>query len=187
MGARWYDARKDMRRKLADQLRSFGLEPLPDGRSILDDKRPMEQHIGMIIAMLKARTQSIQRPPIGLPGTPSEHWIDRANREEWCRRMDAQEAPRSAPLEYDRERWERKWFDEYLSMAKDAGCNPDADMCDEVQRVLFQRDAERGELEGASGPTYRNGIGWVPRNKHIMAVRNPYGGGSITLFWGKQS
>lgn len=38
---------------LVAMLRHVGLEPWPDGRSILDGKRPVDQHISMIVNLQK--------------------------------------------------------------------------------------------------------------------------------------
>lgn len=40
--------------ELSGMLKHIGLEPWPDGRSILDGKRPIEQHVMMIVNSLKA-------------------------------------------------------------------------------------------------------------------------------------
>ncbi len=41
-------------------LRHLGLEPWPDGRSILDGKRPRQQHIGMVLSSLKAEVEKLK-------------------------------------------------------------------------------------------------------------------------------
>lgn len=43
---------------LAESLKHINLEPWHDGRSILDGKRPVEQHIMMVINSLKAERDS---------------------------------------------------------------------------------------------------------------------------------
>lgn len=46
--------------ELARMLEHMGLEPWPDGRSILDEKRPVEQHIMMVVSSLQAQRDNLK-------------------------------------------------------------------------------------------------------------------------------
>lgn len=46
--------------ELAGMLQHMGLEPWTDGRSILDGKRPVEQHIMMVVCSLQAQRDAFQ-------------------------------------------------------------------------------------------------------------------------------
>ncbi len=50
----------DIVEELKPMLEHLGLEPWPDGRSIADGKRPVEQHIMMIVSSLKAQRDSLK-------------------------------------------------------------------------------------------------------------------------------
>ncbi len=53
---------------IARQLTPRGLEPWPDGRSILDGKRPVDQHIAMIISTLIAERDDYKKAVEGILG-----------------------------------------------------------------------------------------------------------------------
>lgn len=48
-----------MNAAIAESLKHLGLEPWHDGRSILDGKRPEEQHVMMIVSSLKAERDAL--------------------------------------------------------------------------------------------------------------------------------
>lgn len=68
---------------IAGQLKRLGLEPWPDGRSILDGKRPVDQHIAMVVSSLITERDDYKKAVEEILKTVEKLTSATANLEKW--------------------------------------------------------------------------------------------------------